>query len=193
MHRILIGPILFQSLQESALLDRRIDVALFLAPTVVREGVRQEVFLTEPLVAVLPEDHPLTRRTGVALAQLDREQFILLPPRRGTGYQARVLNACQEAGFTPDVVQQVDRVHNLVSLVAAGIGIALCPASLRSFAPSGVVFRPLDDPESRFNVEFGIACRADDRSVPTAAFLATARATGYRRGSPRAASSVRPS
>lgn len=164
--------------QEAALLEKRVDVALFLAPSVVREGLRQELFLTEQLVAVLPEHHALARYDRIVVQQLEREPFILLPPRWGTGYQARVLAACNEAGFTPKVVQQVDRIHNLVSLVAAGIGIALCPESMQRFEPHGAVFRPIDDPQSRFNVAFGVAWRDDDRSVPTTTFLEMARSAG---------------
>lgn len=164
--------------QEDALRQKRIDAALFLAPTVVKKGIRQEVFLKERLVAVLPEDHPLAAEEKVALRHLRQEPFIFLPSRWGTGYQARVLHACQEAGFTPDVVQEVDRVHTLVSLVAAGIGIALCPISLTSFRPPGAAFRFLEDPSSLFHVEFGVSCRDDDQSALTAAFIDQAHEVG---------------
>jgi DNA-binding transcriptional LysR family regulator len=164
--------------QENALLQERVDVALFLAPTVVSRGLKQEIICQERLVAVLPDDHPLAESKEVDLRALRHERFIFLPARRGTGYQARVLYACQEAGFAPDVVQQVDRVHTLVSLVAAGLGIALCPESLRRFEPPGVTFRPLEDPSSLFHVQFGIASRAEDRSALTAGFIDVAREIG---------------
>jgi DNA-binding transcriptional LysR family regulator len=164
--------------QEDALLRERVDVALFLAPTVIRRDIFQEIFSQERLVAVLPDDHPLARRKEIDLRALRHERFIFLPARRGTGYQARVLYACQEAGFAPDVVQQVDRVHTLVSLVAAGLGIALCPESLRRFAPPGVTFRALEDPSSLFHVQFGISCRAEDHSALTAGFIDVAREIG---------------
>ena len=163
---------------QDALLQKRVDVALFLAPTVVKRGIRQEIFMRERLVAVLPETHPLADRTRISVKQLSHERFIFLPSRRGTGYQGRVLFACQAMGFTPNVVQEVDRIHTLVSLVAAGLGIGLCPESLRSFSPAGATFRPLQDPKSLFQVELGISSREEDRSALTAAFIETAHAVG---------------
>ncbi|MCG8543104.1 MAG: LysR substrate-binding domain-containing protein [Alphaproteobacteria bacterium] len=164
--------------QQDALHQKRIDVAFFLAPAVAKRGVRQEIFWKEPLTVVLSEDHPLSRKSEICLGELRHERFVFLPSRQGTGYQARVLYACQEAGFAPNVVHQVDRVHNLVSLVAAGMGIALCPSSLRRFEPPGVAFRRLKDASSLFYVEFGIACREDDRSALTASMISVAREIG---------------
>ena len=164
--------------QESALLQKRIDVALFLAPTVARRSIRQEIFHQDRLVAALPDNHALVPKKEIDLRQLKHEAFIFLPSRQETGYQARVLYACQEAGFTPDVVQQVDRIHNLVSLVASGLGVALCPASLQHFAPPGVAFRALKDPLSLFYAEFGVSCREEDDSALTAGFIHVARDLG---------------
>ena len=84
-------------------------------------------------------------------------------------------------------------MRQFISRKWKSIGIPPCPALLQRFAPYGAALRPLDDPESRLNVEFGIASRADDRSVPTAAFLATARAIGRQCSSPDTTSSGQPS
>jgi len=75
-------------------------------------------------------------------------------------------------------VQQVDRIHNLVSLVASGLGVALCPASLQYFAPPGVAFRALKDPLSLFYAEFGVSWREEDDSALTAGFIHVAHDLG---------------
>lgn len=164
--------------QEDALQQRRVDVALYIAPTTSRPGIWQEVFLRERLRVVLPEDHPLAACERIELGQLRHEPFIFVPPRWGTGYYARVSYACQEAGFTPRVFQEVERVHTQVSLVAAGLGVALSAASLCRFLPPGAVYRDLDDPLSLFHVEFGVSRLEADRSPIAAAFIAVAREVG---------------
>jgi len=164
--------------RESALLQNRIDVALFLAPTISRPGIRQKKFLREPLIAVLPDDHPLAREPEIDLRQLRDETFILLHSRQETGNRARVMYACQQAGFIPNGVRQIDRIHNAVSLIASGLGVALCPASLRLFVPPGAIYLPLKDPASKFYVEYGISCRSEDESAITAGFIEITREVG---------------
>lgn len=164
--------------REGALLQNRIDVALFHVPTVARPGIRREVILREPLVAVLPDDHALASEREIDLKLLRDETFLLLPSRQETGNRARVLYACQRAGFLPNDVRQVERMHNAVSLIAAGLGVTLCPASVRRFTPPGAVYIPLKDPSSELYVEYGVSCRAKDDSVLTKAFIEVAHDAG---------------
>lgn len=161
--------------QPAALQEKRIDVGLFLAPTIDREGIAQETFLKEPLYVALPDDHRLAQQTEITLWELRNEPFIFIPPRLGTGYHARISYACQVAGFTPNVIEEVEHLHTMVSLVGAGIGITIGAASLRRFQPPGVVFREIKDPSSLLYIEFGFAWRQDDQSSIVSGFLDIAR------------------
>jgi DNA-binding transcriptional LysR family regulator len=51
--------------------------------------------------------------------------------------------ACGKAGFSPIIVQKVSETATLVSFVAAGIGVALVPASVQHLRITGAVYRPL--------------------------------------------------
>src|SRR5262249_12856657 len=53
-----------------------------------------------------------------------------------------VLAICHGAGFSPRVVQEGSQT-DAVSLVAAGIGVAIVPASMRMIRRAGVIYRPL--------------------------------------------------
>ena len=159
--------------QPDALEQKHIDVALFLAPTVDRRGIEQTTIHKEPLLVALSAEHRLAPREQIGLQELRDEPFVFIPPRWGTGYHARVSNACQEAGFTPNVIEEVEQLHTMVSLVSAGLGVSIVAASVSRFQPPNVVFRSLDDPE--LYIEFGLAWRADDRSPAVAAFCETAR------------------
>ncbi|NKB56404.1 MAG: LysR family transcriptional regulator [Alphaproteobacteria bacterium] len=159
--------------QPAALEQSRIDVALFLAPTVDRKGLAQEAILREPLLAALPDDHRLVSRKRIDLRDLSNEPFVFIPPRWGTGYHARVFHACQEAGFTPNVIEEVEQLHTMVSLVGAGLGVSIVAASVSRFRPPNVVFRALKD--SSLYIEFGLAWRGDEQSPAITAFLDIAR------------------
>jgi DNA-binding transcriptional LysR family regulator len=64
-------------------------------------------------------------------------------------------------------------MQTIVSLVSAGLGVALVPASLMDLRRPGVVYRPLHEPSPKMTV--ALAWRRDNRNVCVANFVATAR------------------
>src|SRR5438067_2225806 len=61
----------------------------------------------------------------------------------GPGLYDAIIAACQRAGFSPLVGQEAPRILSTLSLVAAGLGVSLVPASLERLGMDGVVFRRL--------------------------------------------------
>lgn len=171
--------------QTDALVQRRIDVALNRPPTFFTSGVLQETIVRERLIAALPADHPLATRKSLRLRDLREERFLLIPPRWGTGYHTRVLDACQEAGFVPRIEQEPKYMHTLVGLVAAGMGVALVPDSLANLTPKGCVYRVLADRTAALTMDLGAAWHANDTAPALHAFLDAARIVGERYGKPR--------
>jgi DNA-binding transcriptional LysR family regulator len=55
--------------------------------------------------------------------------------------------ACRRAGFKSRTLE-VERGHTILSLVAAGCGVALLPEALRALPHSNAVFRPVAEPIS---------------------------------------------
>lgn len=166
--------------QTDALLQHRIDVALNRPPTFFSTGIAQEPLLRERLIAALPAGHPLAERKRLRLRDFREERFLLIPPRWGTGYHTRVLDACQEAGFVPRIAQEPKYMHTMVGMVAAGMGVALVPNSLANLTPKGCVYRVLADRSAALSVEMGAAWHANDSSPALHAFLEAARKVGQR-------------
>lgn len=147
--------------QVTALLDGTLDLG-FLRPPVQSPEIDVRVLRREPLIAVLPESHALAGRTKVKLADLSDEPFITYPSHnRSVVYQA-VLDACQRSGFTPARVHEVGETSTLVSFVAAGLGVALVPASVQHLKITGANYLPLAG--NTEEVELAVATRTDDRS-----------------------------
>lgn len=80
-------------------------------------------YTTDTLVAVLPEYHPLSNETHLQLEQLKDENFLLLQP--GSVLYKICLQACEEAGFTPNISFTGKRAENIVDLVEKGLGVSL--------------------------------------------------------------------
>lgn len=128
---------------EKALAEGRLDLGV-LRPFDPPDGIQVRTLRSEPLVAAVPVDHPAAALDAVTLASLASERFVNYP-RQGSTMADAVASACAEAGFEPLVRMEVRETAALVSFVAAGLGVALVPASVQSVRIPGVVYLPLSD------------------------------------------------
>ncbi|MCI0419294.1 MAG: LysR family substrate-binding domain-containing protein, partial [Acidobacteria bacterium] len=74
---------------------------------------------------------------------LAEERFILFPRSHGAGFHDQIVSLCHQSGFSPKVVQEATQMQTILSLVAAGIGVALIPASVQSLRNEGVHYKPI--------------------------------------------------
>jgi DNA-binding transcriptional LysR family regulator len=86
-----------------------------------------------------------------------------------------IIEFCRQAGFTPRIAQEAIQMQTIVSLVSAGLGVALVPASLRHMRRRGVVYRQLRQASPLLTIL--LAWRSASRSACLAEFVATARAS----------------
>jgi len=100
---------------------------------------------TDPLVVVLPEQHPLAAQPQLTVAALAAESFIMYPSAAGTSIYRQIYSLCLQAGFTPKVVQQAAEASTMLGLVAAGIGVTILPAAFEQIHLAGLCYRPLSD------------------------------------------------
>jgi DNA-binding transcriptional LysR family regulator len=136
--------------QVAALEARRIDVS-FLRHPPPDTGLVAETAWREEVGVCLPIGHPLTASPRLPLAALDGHDLVSL--RLRDSRFARYLNdCCVRAGFTPRIVHEVVESYSLTSLVAAGLGLALVPESVRTVARPDVTWRPLEPPAPRADV-----------------------------------------
>ena len=156
--------------QLSALADATLDAGILLPP-VAHPALVYAPLVREPLVAALPASRRWPSR--IAVERLAPEPFVAFPRRVGPGLHDLIAAYCRRAGFVPRIEQEAVQMPTIVSLVAAGMGVALVPASLGRMRRTGVVYRPLTGAAPR--VEIGLAWRAADRSPALAAFVAHAR------------------
>lgn len=96
-------------------------------------------------VAAIPDRWPEAGRSKVQLADLASRKFILLPYRRTPEMHQTIVAACKAAGFIPNVIQEAQRSHTIMNLVACGLGVSLLPEIAASYGTAGVKLKPLDD------------------------------------------------
>jgi molybdate transport repressor ModE-like protein len=87
------------------------------------DGIERLHLLDDPMLLVLPLDHPLARRRNVKLADLADDAWI-----GGScgGECNRLINrACAAAGFEPRFAFETDDYTAMQGFVAAGVGVSL--------------------------------------------------------------------
>ncbi len=158
--------------QVQALSERTLDVG-FIQVSATDEALVSHLLLQEPLVIALPQGHSLAALTSVPLAALAEEKFLLFPAHVYPALHQRMLAACAQAGFRPQVVQEVVSSQMAVGLVGAGMGVAFAGAGMAETEPSGVVFRAVQD--FPVTLELSVAWRRDNASSALAEFVDLAR------------------
>ncbi|KST61894.1 LysR family transcriptional regulator [Mastigocoleus testarum] len=128
-----------------------------------------ETILSESLVVALPENHPLVTQSEVEVEQLENEAFITFQRNRGCGIYDRIIAVCQNAGFSPRVIQEADEMQVILGFVAAGLGISLLSASVENFHRPGVTYRKLHS--STPKVSLALAWRKENSSVVRQNFI----------------------
>ena len=167
-------------IQLAALRESRLDAGLVLPP-VDDEQLRYLPLFRDPLVAALPASWDKTpagrlalpRSGPLPLKSLASQPFILFPREAGPGLYDLIIGFCRRAGFSPRIEQEATHMQTIVSLVAAGMGVALVPASLQALRRTGVRYRALAEKSPA--VETGLAWRSDNDSPALAAFVQLAR------------------
>ncbi|MBY4770194.1 LysR substrate-binding domain-containing protein [Burkholderia ambifaria] len=166
--------------QIDELVAGRIDAGLVIPPVPPRHaaGLSYLPVVREPLVVAMPaaaapdgpEDEP------VHLADLAALPLVIFPRRLAPGFYDIITGCYGAAGEIPHIGQEAIQMQTIVSLVSAGMGVALVPQSLRNLRRTGVVYRPLagDAPV----VETGLVWRTGDVSPVLAGFIDVVRAHG---------------
>ncbi len=165
--------------QASALREKVIHVG-FARPYAPEPDAVVHAVQREPFLAALPDTHLLTQSEFLRLGELANEPFISFPELPMPSYAEAVRRACEGAGFTPRVVQEVREMQTALSLVAAGFGVALLPSSVRHLHRDGVAYRPLEEPAPR--TELAVVSRLDDPSPALQNFLTIVQRQIARRG-----------
>lgn len=169
---------LYTEPQFEALLDGQIDVG-FVRDEPLRaidaKALRMTVLDREPLLLALPTGHPLSGRSSLRLDEVANEPFVAQPREVAVTLHDRLFRLAQKAGFQPQIQRHVQQVNGMLAMVAAGLGLALVPATMRAVRLAGLAYVPIEDPDAYMLL--AVASRASDTSPALAQFLAVVAET----------------
>jgi len=170
--------------QVEALMDGRIDAGLFIPPVPARfaNELSYLPIMREPLMLALPAGRG-RRRGGakqsnepsepVSLTDFADEPLVIFPRRVAPAFYDIIMGCYGALGLTPRVGQEAIQMQTIVSLVSAGMGVALVPQSLCHLRRTGVEYRALR--ETSALIETGLLWRTAEVTPVLEGFLETAR------------------
>lgn len=119
------------------------DIELGATLTPVAPVFEYQPVAREPLMVLMPPDHPLARSRSLRLAQLRDTPFVLF--ESGFALNQVLLTACERVGFTPVTAARSGQIDFIVALVASGLGIGFLPRLVaEQRKQAGVRVVPLD-------------------------------------------------
>ncbi|MEJ2768886.1 LysR family transcriptional regulator [Mycetohabitans sp. B46] len=110
----------------------------------------------------------------IELARIADVPLIIFPRRLAPAFYDIIMGCYKAAGVVPRIGQEAIQMQTIVSLVSAGMGVALVPQSLYNLRRTGVVYRALRG--ALPVIETGLVWRTGDVSPVLAGFIDVVRA-----------------
>lgn len=107
--------------------EGQVDVGIIAFPTNMKK-FNVYPFIAEEFMVYMSVNHPFQGSDPVNLRQFAKENFIILTKEFTT--REIVLQACQNEGFTPNIVYESSQWDLIMELVSHQIGITLLPKSI---------------------------------------------------------------
>jgi DNA-binding transcriptional LysR family regulator len=137
---------------EQAIMSGELEVGGSLTPD--DPTFAYQPFCDESLDVLLPSGHPLAENGEIELAELADTPFLMY--QRSFVLNNRLIQACQQVGFTPKESGRSGQADFLAALVAAGQGVVLLPSVVaRGLVRPGIIRLRLKAPaELRWDIVF---------------------------------------
>lgn len=160
--------------QITALRQRRISVG-FNRMLTLSPNIASELVTTEDLFIAVNINNKLAEKKVIPISSLSNHPLIVFPSGTRPNFVDKVIGLCQEAGFVPQISQEVGDAITSIALVASDLGICFIPKSATTLSLPDVVYRPLSGLKKNASVDLSCIYRADDKSPIVSAFISTVK------------------
>jgi DNA-binding transcriptional LysR family regulator len=149
---------------------READVGIVACP-LPSAGIEVLPFDNEEMALVCPPEHPLAKRTDVALRELDGLPFVAFPA--GVPTRNLIEERLRAAGVVREPAMEFDNIETIKNVVEIGLGVSVLPAAtaLAEAERGTLAVVPLCE-EDRFTRPTGVLVKQSAMRPPAvAAFL----------------------
>ncbi|MEZ0497328.1 LysR family transcriptional regulator [Sphingomonas sp. IW22] len=134
---------------EEILRAGEIDLGASLLP--VSDEFEWQIVRREPLVALLPVQHPLAQKDTIQTVELKDMPFVLF--ESGFALNRIILDLCRRQGFEPEVVARSSQIDFIIALAVAELGVAFMPRLIAEQRPNDRIrYVPLAEPDAYWDI-----------------------------------------
>ncbi|MFF2322928.1 LysR substrate-binding domain-containing protein [Agrobacterium sp. NPDC058088] len=150
-----------------------LDFGFIRSPAPIPEGISIHVIRRERLILAVSEEEKRSLSGGADLETFANHRFLVPNQPRDVGFHATTIEACQLAGFAPEIQIAGFDFTGVGSMVAIGGGVALVPASLANVTLPGLSYIEL--PTQSVTSDIAVAYRKIEPSRVVRAFITQSR------------------
>jgi DNA-binding transcriptional LysR family regulator len=127
------------------ILNKRIDVG-FAGKKIINTNIKSKLIHRQNILLAVCKDNKLSKKKKINIEDLKNEKFILFPKSNGAlGLYDKVIEYCKDAGFEPNVVQEVFELEVMLGLVSNGMGVAIVPESSQVLFLKNIIYKKFNE------------------------------------------------
>ena len=108
------------------------------------EEIESQFVLREPLIFLLPEDHPLAKYERIPVKELNGIDFIIPAAEPSSTLHTAILDFAKTNQIEFNIVQKTDNISLNIKAISTGLGCTILPSYIAPFTTDNTVIRPLD-------------------------------------------------
>jgi LysR family transcriptional regulator, hca operon transcriptional activator len=133
------------------------------------EEVESTFVLREPLMFILPKDHPLAKYDRIPVKALNGIDFIIPSSEQSHTLHNTILDFAKEHGIEFNIVQTADNILFNINSIGMGLGCTILPAYITPLSMDHSVVRPLSVELPQ--IDLYVSHRKDNSSVAVKRFM----------------------
>ena len=108
------------------------------------DEIESKFVLREPLIFLLPKDHPLAKYERIPVKALNGIDFIIPAEEQSGTLHNAILEFAKTQGIEFNIVQKADNILFNINSIGMGLGCTILPGYIAPLTMNNTVIRPLD-------------------------------------------------
>ena len=129
--------------QMKALKRGDLDIT-FTRQSLASDEIESQFVLREPLIFILPKDHPLAKYERIPVKALDGIDFIIPSAEQSTTLHNLILDFAKNNDIEFNIVQKADNILFNINSIGMGLGCTILPGYIAPLSMNNTVIRPLN-------------------------------------------------
>lgn len=133
------------------------------------DEIESQFVLREPLIFILPKDHPLAKYERIPVKALDGIDFIIPSAEQSLTLHNTILAFAKDHGIEFNIVQKADNILFNINSIGMGLGCTILPGYIAPLSMNNTVIRPLNVELPQLDLY--VSYRKDTHSIAVQKFI----------------------